>query len=61
MFHLRFHGTDRNGNGFSPAVVQAVWEKATPIFGYDSSVYRKDSCGATMKRSDYGNSLWLGD
>jgi hypothetical protein len=55
MFQLRLHGTDRNGNGFSPSVIQAVWEKATPVIGYDPTISRRDSCGAMIKRSDYGN------
>jgi hypothetical protein len=55
MFLFRKNGTDRNGGSFSSSTIQAVWEKGTPILGLDSSIYRKDSCGATMRRSDYGN------
>jgi len=44
-----------NSTSFSESEVNAVWEKGTPIFGEDPKVYRKDRCGARMKRSEYGN------
>lgn len=40
---------------FSEAQIQAVWEKATIVAGYDSSKYRKDKCTAWIIRADYGN------
>ncbi len=44
-----------NGNSFSDSEIQAVWEKGSIIPGEDSRVYRKDRCGARMKRTEYGN------
>ena len=32
-----------------------VWSKAVEVPGYDPSIFRKDSCGAWIKFSDYGN------
>ncbi len=39
---------------FSDATVQAVWEKGTVVSNYDPAVYRKDACGAWIKRDLYG-------
>lgn len=35
--------------------IQAVWEKAKVALGYDAEVWRKDQCGAWIRRSYYGN------
>jgi len=40
---------------YQEEIIQAVWRKGTIIPGYDPSVYRKDACGATIKRIEYGN------
>lgn len=40
---------------FDEKTIQAVWEKADTVFGYDSTKYRKDQCGAWIVRSEYGN------
>ena len=34
--------------------IDAVWEKAQEVEGYDSDVYRKDQCGAWIKKDQYG-------
>lgn len=34
---------------------RAVWEKGTPIDGYDKAVWRRDRCGHAMKYSEHGN------
>lgn len=34
---------------------RAVWNKGRPITGYDSNVWRHDTCGSVMKYSDHGN------
>jgi hypothetical protein len=34
--------------------VGQVWNKAQAVPGYDPSVYRKDSCGAWIAHTDYG-------
>jgi len=50
----RSHGTNRNGGSFSEVEIQQVWEKGQTIFGKDSRYWRKDTCGATIYRFDYG-------
>jgi hypothetical protein len=35
--------------------IQAVWEKAPIVPGFDSRVWRKDQCGAWINRDEYGN------
>ncbi|MGI6521043.1 MAG: HNH endonuclease [Fermentimonas sp.] len=35
--------------------IQAVWEKGQIVSGRDSKVWRKDQCGALIKRDEYGN------
>lgn len=42
-------------SAFADSMVQAVWNKGVAVIGYDSAVWRKDSCGAWMKRTEYGN------
>lgn len=44
-----------NGNDFTPAEIEAVWKKGKVIFGSDSNVFRKDTCEAVIKRTEYGN------
>lgn len=34
---------------------QKVWDKGKAIPGKDPAVWRKDTCGATMKRNEHGN------
>ena len=38
-------------------LIQKVWEKGRKIDGYDPDIIRKDSCGAWIIRSEYGNTL----
>jgi hypothetical protein len=40
---------------FSEETIQKVWEKATTVAGYNTSVWRKDQCGAWIGRDYYGN------
>lgn len=42
------------GGFFVNSQVELVWRKAQVIPGYDSSQFRKDSCGAWIQRSSYG-------
>lgn len=42
-------------NSFDGASVNAVWEKGQVVPGYNAAVIRKDSCGAWIKRAEYGN------
>jgi len=51
----RSRSTNRSGGSFDPAVVEAVWRKGQVSVNNDSAIFRKDACGAWMKRSDYGS------
>lgn len=33
-----------------------IWNKATPVDGYDKNLYRKDSCGAWISYEQFENS-----
>lgn len=46
--------------GFSEAQKQIAWSKAQIVPGRDSSIIRKDACGAWIKWANYGdtNSEW---
>lgn len=35
--------------------LQKVWNKGQQIYGRDPNIWRKDTCGATMQWSAYGN------
>jgi 5-methylcytosine-specific restriction endonuclease McrA len=48
---LRRIGTTTIGASFNDAIVQAVWLKGKPEPG--NSLYRKDTCGAFMRRNEY--------
>ena len=48
-------GTRKNGSFFDETSIQQVWEKAIPVFGKDLQVWRRDNCGALIKRDEYGN------
>lgn len=53
----------RQGKNFSNIDIQRVWEKAKIVSGVDPDIYRKDHCGAWIKRSMYGqnsNALSMG-
>jgi len=50
--------TNVNGNSFSEATIDAVWQKAKIDLGYTS--FRKDTCNASIKMSDYGNTTTYG-
>jgi len=40
---------------FDSNLIEAVWKKGVIVPGNDPSIFRKDSCGAWIKRSDYGD------
>lgn len=48
----RNHNTNSRGGPFDNATIEAVWRKGTQIPNNPSC--RKDACGATMLRTDYG-------
>lgn len=41
---------------FSNSLIDQVWGKATIVPGNDPDVFRKDRCGAWIKKSMYGES-----
>ncbi|MBG0783456.1 MAG: HNH endonuclease [Bacteroidales bacterium] len=50
----RNHNTDRLGNDFSDYTKRQVWSKAQIVAGIDSSIRRKDHCGAWIDWNQYG-------
>lgn len=40
---------------FTEKEEQQIWEKAQKVAGYDETKWRKDVCGAWMKRNAYGD------
>ena len=53
----RMFGSDSGGRAFDEATVQRVWEKATIVPGSDSTMRRKDACGAWIYRPLYNFTL----
>lgn len=58
--YLRRHNTTREGGAFNALQIAAVWQTGRAVPGYDANEYRKDSCGAWMRRSDYGQTTEFG-
>lgn len=46
--------TNTRGGAFDAATIEAVWKKGKIVAENDPAVFRKDACGAWMKRCDYG-------
>lgn len=46
---------NRFKGSFTEATISAVWQKAKIVSGNNPVLWRKDSCGAWIKRTDYGN------
>lgn len=40
---------------FSDDIIDAIWEKARRVEGYNSDLYRKDVCGAWIMKDAYGD------
>ena len=40
---------------FSEETIQSVWEKGEIVAKYDANRFRKDQCGAWMRRLSYGD------
>jgi hypothetical protein len=53
MFHL-YNKTTSN-QSFDAGTVNNVWNKGAVVPNQDPAIWRKDSCGAFIKRSDYGD------
>ena len=54
----RSTSTTSSGYSFGDTTINAVWQKAKVISGYNS--FRTDSCGATIKKEDYGKTTQYG-
>lgn len=52
--NFRQPSTTRNGGSFDLITINAVWNKAQVVFGCDPNKLRKDSCGAWIRRDQYG-------
>jgi len=50
----RKQGTTVQGGAFEPETIAAVWRKGQSVADYDPNDYRKDSCGAWMRKASYG-------
>jgi hypothetical protein len=48
---MRDRNTRSDGGSFDEATIEAVWEKGTPE---NFSYFRKDVCGASMFRPNFG-------
>src|SRR5262245_43688652 len=49
-----------DGSNFDHWTLSAVWNKATPVDGYDPDLYRKDRCGAWIALRQYSMTTELG-
>ncbi len=58
--NFRRPGTNRTGRSFDPIIINAVWNKAQIVFGCDPNQLRKDSCGAWIRRDQYGQTTDTG-
>ncbi len=56
----RQRGTRSDGRTFDAATVSAVWSTGQGVSGYVASQYRKDRCGAWMKRTAHGTTGQFG-
>ena len=54
MFNYRSPGTNQRGSSFTDAEIEAVWQKGQIAPNNDPKVWRRDVCGAWMKRSEHG-------
>ena len=50
---MSYFNMKSDGQSFDEATIKAVWKQGTPEPGYTG--FRKDICGASMQRTDYGN------
>lgn len=57
---IRNSNTTRSGSNFDLATINAVWNRARIVAGYDSNTWRKDNCNAWINRSEYGQTSKYG-
>lgn len=60
MSNYRRPGSKRDGRSFTPAEIQAVWDKGRIVRGENPALYRRDQCGAIIFRSSYGKRTAMG-
>lgn len=51
---MKLYNKTSKGILFSEEVISLVWEKAAPIQGKDPNVYRRDVCGAVIRKDMFG-------
>lgn len=51
---MRRLNTTTSGVPFNSGSVELVWRKGNIVAGYNPNEVRKDTCGAWIKRADYG-------
>ncbi|MBN9164472.1 MAG: HNH endonuclease [Myxococcales bacterium] len=52
---MRSHGTTKDGTKFDETTIAWVFLRSDPIDGLDPNEWRRDLCGATIRRSEHGN------
>lgn len=57
----RNRNTNIRGGSWTQAEILAVWNKGTPVPGYNPAYVRKDSCGALIEYSKYGDTTPKGN
>jgi 5-methylcytosine-specific restriction endonuclease McrA len=60
MVQTRQRNTTARGSRFSESMIEAVWRKARVVAGNDPDVFRKDACGAWIRRQSYGETTEYG-
>lgn len=60
VLKTRDPSTTTRGVRFAEATVEAVWRRGRAVPGNDPAVFRKDACGAWMRRSAYGETSEYG-
>lgn len=50
----RNRSTTATGEPFTPAIVEATWRKASMVNGEDPTQFRRDVCGAGIRKASYG-------
>ncbi|MCL4538791.1 MAG: HNH endonuclease [Bacteroidetes bacterium] len=52
---MRLPNRTVEGRQFSTSIIDAVWEKAWPVTGYDPNLWRRDKCGALIRKFYFGD------
>ncbi|MGI6358184.1 MAG: HNH endonuclease [Bacillota bacterium] len=50
----RKRNTDAKGQPFTPKVITDAWRRASLINGVDPDQFRRDACGAKIRKDSYG-------